>query len=596
MTFSLKQRIKKTMKRKKRLNSRRRRRGRRGGELVEQASTNVVDPGKIIETPNTIIEKQIPVEQAGPTKEENDNKCEENFETIKKKLQKKGIESFSSSEESDEAFKFASHEYDKIAKKIETAKTATVILDVFGLGFAPLAQASIVSKVAIYGISKYEKSKQVSYISSQCLSFLSNISRDLAEINAFYSCKAIKETNIKMDTTLYDILNKNLFTFLYFLIDSIDFTLTKLGAYQYLFWHTFLVKLDFNKINFDKPIPMSIYRYSCEECIPPALRKKLQELSKQPFKNSFKTYINFDNLNFDKVDKEVTDLKIRTRTGYIWKKDSTNKTTLSKFGFCSAKQLALCKNYNDTIVRLIEFNMYKLIDTTYKHRDQLDINNKHIANRTKIAEFLKAVFCYPIKLISKEDKAEFADTFKTKFKTKLQDPKTVIPDSKQQIIVVSICFDFLIELNRLICELEYTGFISVSKAMSGVLANAVSKFVGASFTFFGSPLETYNILMREYTMMTGNFGMMSTRYTLDYNGLTNDLKEKVTNQVSTVLAKVEKSLNVIGEDLKNTATTLNKNSEGLNDDNPDETIVETGGGLKRYNKNKYSKKSRRRCK
>ena len=96
------------------------------------------------------------------------------------------------------------------------------------------------------------------------------------------------KTNIRMDTTLYDILNKNLFTFLYFLIDSIDFTLTKLGAYQYLFWHTFLVKLDFNKANFDKPIPMSVYRYSCEECIPITLRKKLQELSKQPFKNSFK--------------------------------------------------------------------------------------------------------------------------------------------------------------------------------------------------------------------------------------------------------------------------------------------------------------------
>jgi hypothetical protein len=530
--------------------------------------------------------------------------CEANYKTIQEKLEKKGIESFSSSEESDEALKFVSHEYDKIAKRVEKAKTATVMLDVFGLGFAPLAQVSIVSKVAVYGISKYEKSKQVSYISSQCLSFLSNISRDLAEINAFYSCSTIKQqTNIRMDTTLYDILNKNLFTFLYFLIDSIDFTLTKLGAYQYLFWHTFLVKLDFNKANFDKPIPMSVYRYSCEECIPITLRKKLQELSKQPFKPSFKSYINFDN-----VDKTVTDLKIRT--GYIWKKDDTTKSVVNQYGFCGARQLALCKNHNDTIVRLIEFNIYKLIDTTYKHRDQLDINNKHIEARNqldinnkhieakgKITTFLEAVFSRSAKLISKEEKTSFEKTFKTEFRTKLQNSNPIIPDSKKQIIAVSICFEFLIELNRLISELDYIGFIGLSKAPNNMLSNTLSKFAGASFTFFGSPVETYNILMREYTMMTGNFGMMSTRYALDYNGLTNVQKEIVSNEVNTVLKKVGTSLDFIGDDLKNTATKISEKSKLLPDDQtgdgdkskPSEPTV-VGGKQKYFKKNKYSKK------
>jgi hypothetical protein len=517
--------------------------------------------------------------------------CEANYKTIHAKLVIKGIESFSSSEESDEALKFVSHEYDKIAKRVEKAKTATLMLDVFGLGFAPLAQVSTISKVAVSGISKYEKSKQVSYISSQCLSFLSNISRDLAEINAFYSCSTIKlDTNIRMDTTLYDILNKNLFTFLYFLIDSIDFTLTKLGAYQYLFWHTFLVKLDFNKANFDKPIPMSVYRYSCEECIPITLRKKLQELSKKPFTPSFKAYINFDN-----VDKTVTDLKIRT--GYIWKKDDTTKSVVNQYGFCGARQLALCKNHNDTIVRLIEFNIYKLIDTTYKYRDQLDINNKYIEDKANITKFLEAVFSKEARLISKEDKTSFEKTFKTDFRTKLQDSKTVIPDSKQQIIVVSICFDFLIELNRLISELDYIGFIGLSKAPNNMLSNTLSKFAGASFTFFGSPVETYNILMREYTMMTGNFGMMSTRYALDYNGLTNDEKEKVTKEVNTVLKQVENSLDFIGDDLKNTATKISEKSKLLPDEQtgdgdkskPSETTA-AGGKQKHFKKNKYSKK------
>ena len=520
--------------------------------------------------------------------ESNEKDCEANYKTIQKKLVKKGIESFSSSEESDEALKFVSHEYDKIAKRIEKAKTATVMLDVFGLGFAPLAQVSIVSKVAVYGISKYEKSKQVSYISSQCLSFLSNISRDLAEINAFYSCPTIKlNTNIRMDTTLYDILNKNLFTFLYFLIDSIDFTLTKLGAYQYLFWHTFLVKLDFNKANFDKPIPMSVYRYSCEECIPITLRKKLQELSKQPFKNSFKSYINFDN-----ADKTVTDLKIRT--GYIWKKDDTTKSVVNQYGFCGARQLALCKNHNDTIVRLIEFNIYKLIDTTYKHRDQLDINNKHIEDKGKITTFLEAVFSKSAKLISEEDKTGFEKTFKTEFRTKLQDSNPIIPDSKKQIIAVSICFEFLIELNRLISELNYSGFIGLNKVPNNMLSNTLSKFAGASFTFFGSPVETYNILMREYTMMTGNFGMMSTRYTLDYNGLTNAQKEIVSKEVNTVLKKVETSLDFIGDDLKNTATIISEKSELLphdqTGDGPQSETNAAGGKQKHFKKNKYSKK------
>ena len=322
------------------------------------------------------------------------------------------------------------------------------------------------------------------------------------------------------------------------------------------------------------------------------MRNKLQEFSKSSFTSTIKDYINFDS--------KVTDLKIRK--GIFWKKDETSNSTLEKFGFCSARQMALCKNYNDTIVRLIEFNMYKLIDTTYKFREQLDINNKHITDQTSITKFLNAVFCKPIKLISNEEKIGFEKTFKTDFKKKLQESKTHIPDSKQQIIVVSICFDFLIELNRLICELNYAGFIGLSKARNNILSNTVSKVVGASIAFFGTPKETYNILMREYTMMTANFGMMSTRYTLDYNKLTNAQKETVSKEVDTVLAKVNNSMEVIANDLHDTADKTITISKQLGDGESDETLIDPPkttletGGRKRSKKYKSSKKLKSRRK
>jgi hypothetical protein len=246
--------------------------------------------------------------------------------------------------------------------------------------------------------------------------------------------------------------------------------------------------------------------------------------------------------------------------------------------------------------------MYKLIDTTYKYKDQLDINNKYIEDKANITTFLEAVFSKTATLISTEDKAKFEVIFKEQFKTKLQTSKPVIPDSKQQIIVVSICFDFLIELNRLIHELNYIGFINVRKAMSGVLANNIltkvaSKVIGASYTFFGSPQETYNILIREYTMMTGNFGMISTRYTLHYNELTNAQKEIVSNEVGVILKKVETSLSSLKGDLQQSATEMTAISDQLTEGQPEDgdnsiqldTNV-AGGKQKHFKKNKYSKK------
>jgi hypothetical protein len=200
-----------------------------------------------------------------------------------------------------------------------------------------------------------------------------------------------------MDSSLHEILVKSLFTFTYFLIDNIDFTSKISGLDQYQFWFGFLSRIDFSNAE-EKDY---IYKYSCRECIPDKLREKLKELSVSG--KPYKKIIDFDDV-FDNTaantkyetskKKSLLNIPIdRARQIFsgindrIGSKSIETKKTDQKgnklFGFCSDEIVEQCTNYNDIIMRLIEFNIYKLFKTTYENQNLLSIN---FENRSVSAE------------------------------------------------------------------------------------------------------------------------------------------------------------------------------------------------------------------
>ena len=262
--------------------------------------------------------------------------CTKTQEKIATQLQQNKIKAISSSE-SKSARAFTGNAYDRVNRRAEAVNAALSVLYITGFLAPGVPQIVCIGRAMVLGVTKYQKNKELSYLSSECLSFVANISRDLAQMYAFYSLTPVINKGVKIDEALYEVLVKNLFKFLYFLIDSIDFTNTALGPHQYLFWQTFLARIDFSTLNYSKTIEANTYRYSCAECIPNELRKKLRETSKG-LRGSipYKELVNLET-NSSRYRKEQSKL----------------------YGFCSDSIVDLCRNQNDIIMRLIEVNIYK---------------------------------------------------------------------------------------------------------------------------------------------------------------------------------------------------------------------------------------------
>ena len=390
-----------------------------------------------------------------------------------------------------------------------------------------------------------------------------------------------------------------MYTFLYFLIDSITFEITQdVGSQHYLYWYTFLLKVDFSRTSdYSKPIPSTKYRYSCKACIPSdTLRKKLITLDK--------TVVTLEN------PKQSVLQKIRQRrTDEMKKKDNL-------LGFCSEDLLAVCKNYNDNIMRLIELNMYILINSAYKNKTMLPILK--YSEKGLSAEFSSAVFS------TNKITDAMKETFKKRFSITVVNDRISPSDIKRFKPDLELTFNFLIELNRIISELEYSPFIvkpskNNSRITKGALylakgvVNAASLITQPARVFFSTPKLQHEELMREYTLMTGNFLMMTSRFTLDYNKLGAIDKEAVYIQVTEKLKSVESALAIVKGHLIAGANSVEKVAETLSDDTddgdmqygsnvdaPPVTSKEGGRGLSKK-KYKYSKKcktknnKRKRC-
>ena len=516
--------------------------------------------------------------------------CHQNLKSIpqlKEDLTKIGITSFGSKEEAKKATTSDMQKYDKIAKKTQLFENAVRLLHIVGCAVPLVSSLAEVTLAVVTGVSNFNKSKALTHLASMCLSYVSNISRDLAEMFTFYDNDLVKKKEIILDQALYDILKKNLYTFFYFLIDSINFEINaSVGSQHYIYWYSFMQKVDFNKYSdYNKAIPSNRYRYSCKECIPNAtLREKMR------------TTLDTNLVTLDNPKKSV----YQKGVGMMSMTSKTQPDDL--LGFCNEEYLALCKNYNDNIMRLIELKMYILINSAYSSKPTFR-ENSYIPDYTQKSfipilrysektekdlseEFKNAVFSTT--KISDTQKKEFEKKFRI---AEFSGGKSFIPD-------LELSFKFLIELNRIISELEYPPFnpkkgSKLVKGMTGVI-NLITK---PAKVFFSTPKLQHEELMREYTLMTGNFLMMTSRYALDYNKLSVVDKERVHIQLTKKLESVDGALKVVETQLSEGARSVGDVAETLNGDIPEAAEAPLlGGGRRNLSKKVYRKSKKYKTK
>lgn len=530
--MSLKRIINKTMKRK------------RGGfnfaTRTFGSMSNVVSGNR---TPKDLSDEET------KEKQEKQKQCASNNEKTRQALDKNGITSYSNKESKTITELNPS---DSVNKRNERLTGALTLAAAAGAMVPFAGQFFTLARVALLGINKYQKDKELSYLSSDCLSYISNITKDIAVMNAFYMNDIVKKKQIVRNTTLYDILQKNVFKFLYFLIDNINFTADNLEAVQYSFWVSFLKQIDFSDKNYHEPLSPNSYRYSCAECITDELREKLRDPN-----IDYKKVINLD-MNKDSMITRAS------KTLTLDRRKSTDLLSV----FCDENMVLKCRNNNDIIMRLIEFNMYKLINSTYKNRKAS--YKKFNLNSNMEDALFRFIFTLSV-----------ADAKDTDAKEKEEDVKAKVLDSVpyDNKNDANVYLSFLFELKRIINELNYSIPISspsrygYDTLVSGANYTGVSKIGAVASAYVGTALTRYNEMLREYIIMTGNFGTITSRYAIDYNSLSQEEKVAVEKNVKEKVGMIKDQL----ETIQTNAETVALETATLTDSPTVDSIAENRG-------------------
>jgi hypothetical protein len=197
--------------------------------------------------------------------------------------------------------------------------------------------------------------------------------------------------------------------------------------------------------------------------------------------------------------------------------------------------------------------MYILIKSASEKRERIPI--LQYSERSVSDKFYKAIFS-TIK-ISDVSKAEFITIFE---RQQAQDTKPVIKSFKDPDLQVS--FNFLIELNRIISELQHPGYMGenskksitgISRASrfgTGLITVPVRSLITRPISYIISDTKLqYEELLREYTLMTGNFLMLTSSFILDKSKLDKGETERVNNELTETLNKLESSIAILTNDI-----------------------------------------------
>lgn len=145
---------------------------------------------------------------------------------------------------------FLSNSYDDFYKTVELINSGLSVATVTVAGTAAAGVATvtvgagaalspvIISLIMILGkalsthvVSSFVKTLEVSYICSACIGFIGNIMKDVKEFRVFYGLDIVSNYNdttnsqkLTPDPAVINPTEENLFKFLYFILNTIDFT------------------------------------------------------------------------------------------------------------------------------------------------------------------------------------------------------------------------------------------------------------------------------------------------------------------------------------------------------------------------------------
>jgi hypothetical protein len=170
---------------------------------------------------------------------------------------------------------------------------------------------------------------------------------------------------------------------------------------------------------------------------------------------------------------------------------------------------------------------------------------------------------------------------------------------------VTIYLDFLFELKRIITDLKYQVPKSDPSRMSRIAsASGINSIVAVGSAYVGTALTRYNEMLREYIIMTGNFGTITSRYAIDYNSLSSlslEEKKKIEDDIKQKAGKISSAIVAITEENKILVKNAQHQADATDTDITGENsgapqildIVATGG---RQNQSKKLKIKRNKSK
>jgi len=242
-------------------------------------------------------------------------------------------------------FRFLSTEYDSAFRAIETIDSFTAALAVgtattlVGAPIAlPIACVCILSRCMTFIGGKYMKNRELSYICSACFGYTFNIMNNIKDMLEFYDVidndvkmlenkQKMTDLGILKNPATWNVVQANLYKFLFYLIEQIDFSLENLGTMQYTFFNALLSKMDFSRNGQSS----ALFKYSRPECAP----------EEKPSSSTANRSI------IDWAKKQISK-RMKPSTHMLLK--AINHTD------------GLCTNYNDIIVRFLELKIKTLLE------------------------------------------------------------------------------------------------------------------------------------------------------------------------------------------------------------------------------------------
>jgi len=375
-------------------------------------------------------------------------------------------------------FRFLSTEYDSAFRAIETIDSFTAALAVgtattlVGAPIAlPIACVCILSRCMTFIGGKYMKNRELSYLCSACFGYIFNIMNNVKSMLEFYDVlEDMKDNNfgISKNPVTWNVVQENLYKFLFYLIEQVDFSLENLGEKQYPFFNALFMRMDFSR-NGKSKSPMVIFKYSTPDCAP----------DNAPIENS-SGIINWAKTQISKRLKPSTHMLLKA----------------------IAHNNVLCTNYNDIIIRFLELKIKTLLQNPKIKR--------------KIAE------------LPENANVELPTDFEKNFFIRLKDFEQEIGSDT----VVSLSGGGRKTKARSLPSNRITKKFSHfnEMQMGGGPFNKIGGFFKEIYAATFKPVnQLYREMLREYVIMTGNFSLLISDYLVHYNKYTlehSNYKEK----------------------------------------------------------------------